>query len=52
MAWFRSPREPRKREGERREDMIKYYVTFGQRWRRETHPYGGHPDGVGEKWGA
>jgi len=23
-------------------------VTFGQRWRRETHPYGGHPDGVFE----
>lgn len=22
-----------------------YYVTFGQKWRRNKHPKGGHPDG-------
>jgi hypothetical protein len=25
--------------------MAKYYVTFGQKYRDEPHPQGGHPDG-------
>lgn len=25
--------------------MNTYYVTFGQKYRREDHPQGGHPDG-------
>jgi hypothetical protein len=25
--------------------MKTFYVTFGQRWRQEAHPQGGHPDG-------
>jgi hypothetical protein len=25
--------------------MMKFFVTFGQKYRREPHPYGGHPDG-------
>ena len=24
---------------------MKFYVTFGDKYRREAHPYGGHPDG-------
>lgn len=25
--------------------MNKYYITFGQKYRNEKHPGGGHPDG-------
>jgi hypothetical protein len=25
--------------------MPEFYVTFGQKYRREPHPKGGHPDG-------
>lgn len=25
--------------------MNRYFITFGQRWRRDPHPMGGHPDG-------
>lgn len=25
--------------------MNHWYVTFGQKYRREPHPQGGHPDG-------
>lgn len=25
--------------------MSTYYVTFGQKYRHEPHPQGGHPDG-------
>jgi hypothetical protein len=24
---------------------MKYFITFGQKYRREKHPAGGHPDG-------
>lgn len=24
---------------------MKYFITFGQKYRREEHPAGGHPDG-------
>jgi len=24
---------------------LKYFITFGQKYRREQHPAGGHPDG-------
>lgn len=25
--------------------MKDFFITFGQRYRREIHPHGGHPDG-------
>lgn len=33
------------REQRKHESPMTFYITFGQKYRYEPHPHGGHPDG-------